>query len=48
MPQYLLEFQWYDYMIGSLFIQENGKSGMIEENIDMSHTIKSYLYYFFE
>lgn len=48
MPAYLLEFQRYDYLIGRLCIAENGKNGVLDELVQMSHTIFSYLYYIFE
>lgn len=47
-PAYILEFERYDYLIGSFQLAENGKNGILEECVDISHTFRSYLYYIFE
>lgn len=47
-PAYMLEFERYDYLIGSFHFAENGKNGILEECVKISHTFRSYLYYIFE
>lgn len=47
-PAYILEFEQYDYLVGSFHFAENGKNGILEECVTMSHTFRSYLYYIFE
>lgn len=44
-PQYILEFQRYDYLNGTLKLAENGENGIVDVNIEMHHTLKSILYY---
>lgn len=48
MPAYLVEFERYDYLLGSFCISENSKNGVLDEFIKMTHTFKSYMYYIFE
>lgn len=46
-PSYLLEYQLNnDYTKGQLLFVENGKNGIIAENIYKKHTIKSVFYHF--
>lgn len=47
-PSYLIEFQRYDYLKGRFYIAENGKNDILDEQVTMSHTLASYLYYVFE
>lgn len=47
-PAYILDFERYDYLRGSVCFAENGKNGILEECVTMSHTLRSYLYYVFE
>lgn len=48
MPSYMLEFERYDYLVGRFHFAENGKNGILEECVKISHTFRSYLYYIFE
>ncbi|WP_313413277.1 hypothetical protein [Sedimentibacter sp.] len=48
MPAHMLEFERYDYLIGTFHLAENGKNGILEECVKLSHTLRSYLYYIFE
>lgn len=45
MPSYIVEYQRYDFIIGKLELAENGKNGILEEQVSIKHTIKSILYY---
>lgn len=45
MSSYILEYQRYDFIIGKLELAENGKNGILEEQVSIKHTIKSILYY---
>ena len=45
MPSYIVEYQRYDFIIGKLELVENGKNGILEEQVSIKHTIKSILYY---
>lgn len=48
-PSYLLEYQSNnDYTKGQLLFSENGKNGIIAENIYKKHTVKSVFYQFFK
>nr|WP_302696082.1 hypothetical protein [uncultured Romboutsia sp.] len=44
-PSYIIEYQRYDFIIGELVLAENGKNGILEEQVSIKHTIKSILYY---
>lgn len=45
---YMLEFEQYDYLRGRFCFAENGKNGILEECVTISHTFYSNLYYIFE
>ena len=46
-PRFLLEYQSNDdYTKGQLLFIENGRNGIIEQNIHKKHTFKSVIYYF--
>jgi hypothetical protein len=47
-PSCSIIIQRYDYMIGSFHMGENGENGIVDKQIEMSHTFLSYLYYIFE
>lgn len=44
-PNYILEYQRFDYVKGKLILGENGKNGLLVENLELKHTVKSLLYY---
>lgn len=44
-PNYILEYQRFDYVKGKLLLSENGKNGLLVENLELKHTVKSLLYY---
>ncbi|WP_138860229.1 hypothetical protein [Exiguobacterium mexicanum] len=44
-PNYILEYQRFDYVKGKLSLGENGKNGLLLENLELKHTAKSLLYY---
>ncbi len=44
-PNFVIEYQRFDFLIGKLDLVENGKSGVISENLRIRHTIKSFIYY---
>lgn len=44
-PNYLIEYQRFDYIKGELILSENGKNGNIGQNVMIKHTFKSVLYY---
>lgn len=44
-PKYMVEYQRYDFIIGSLSLSENGKNGIIDQGLSIKHTFKSLLYY---
>lgn len=44
-PNYILEYQRFDYVKGKLLLSENGKTGLLVENLELKHTVKSLLYY---
>ena len=43
-PRYLLEYQRFDYVKGTVILAENGLSGLTLNEV-VKHTLKSYLYY---
>lgn len=45
MPSFTIEFQRFDFVKGTLDLAENGKTGVVSQNLVLNHTIKSYLYY---
>lgn len=45
LPSYILEYQRFDFIIGSLLLSENGKNGIVDEGLSIKHTFKSLLYY---
>lgn len=45
MPNFTIEFQRFDFVKGTLDLVENGKTGVISQNLKINHTFKSYLYY---
>ena len=45
MPSFTIEFQRFDFVKGALDLSENGKTGVVSQNLVLNHTIKSYLYY---
>lgn len=45
MPRYLVEYQRFDFILGEIVLSENGRSGILEEQISIKHTIKSIIYY---
>ncbi|PGW18770.1 hypothetical protein COD90_07235 [Bacillus cereus] len=44
-PNFVLEYQRFDFVIGRLELSENGKSGILTENLLINHTFRSYIYY---
>lgn len=44
-PKYLLEYQRFDFILGEILLAENGKNGILEEQLSIKHTIKSIIYY---
>lgn len=44
-PNYIIEYQRYDYIKGKFEVGENGKNGLVIENLIMKHTVKSIFYY---
>ena len=46
-PQYTIEFQRSDYMVGKIDMSENLKNGVQEEMLKYTHTLKSIIYYLF-
>lgn len=44
-PNYLIEYQRFDYVKGRVLLGENGKNGLIIENLEIKHTLKSIIYY---
>lgn len=47
-PTFMLEYQSNDFTKGKLLFAENGKNGIIEEQIYKTHTFRSILFYFFK
>lgn len=47
-PSYIVEFERHDYLKGSLYLAENGKNGILDNQVSLCHTWKSYLYYLLE
>ncbi len=45
-PSYLLEYQSLDHTIGRLVFEENGKNGIVSEQLYKEHTVESWIYYF--
>lgn len=45
MPSFTIEFQRFDFVKGTLDLVENGKTGIVSQNLKINHTFKSYLYY---
>jgi len=45
MPSFSIEFQRFDFVKGILFLAENGKTGILSQNLVLKYTFKSYLYY---
>lgn len=44
-PQYKIEYETSDFMIGEMYLQYNGKNGIASECVRIKHTLKSYIYY---
>lgn len=44
-PQYKIEYETSDFMIGEMYLQYNGRNGITSENVHIKHTFKSYIYY---
>ncbi|MFD3261368.1 hypothetical protein ACE3MQ_22495 [Paenibacillus lentus] len=44
-PNYILEYQRFDYIQGQMLIGENGKNGVLEEHLSTKYTLRSYFYY---
>ncbi|MCM3393716.1 MULTISPECIES: hypothetical protein [Cytobacillus] len=44
-PNYLIEYQRFDFIIGELILAEDGKNGNVSQNLSIKHTFKSILYY---
>lgn len=44
-PNYLIEYQRFDYIKGELILAEDGKNGNAGQNVMIKHTFKSILYY---
>ncbi|MBT2218624.1 hypothetical protein KK120_22955 [Virgibacillus dakarensis] len=42
---YLIGYQRFDYVKGKVQLGENGKNGLIIENLEIKHTLKSIIYY---
>lgn len=47
-PNYIIEFERSDFIVGTLELVDNGKNGVQEELIKCKHTWKSILYYIFK
>lgn len=44
-PSYKVEYQRYDYIKGQFKVGENGKSGLVIENLEMKLTLNSIIYF---
>ncbi len=44
-PNYVIEYQRRDFIIGKLELAENGKNGLLDQGLSVKHTFKSILYY---
>ena len=45
MPNYIIEYQKFDFMIGQLCLMNNGRSNIFEDKVEINYTMKSILYY---
>ncbi|MCK0473032.1 hypothetical protein [Halalkalibacter sp. APA_J-10(15)] len=45
MPNFVVEYQRFDFVLGNLDLVENGKSGVLGENLRINHTFRSFIYY---
>jgi hypothetical protein len=45
LPAYIIEFSTFDFMRGRFIVWENGKHGILTNDIFLKHTLKSFLYY---
>lgn len=44
-PNYVIEYQRFDYVKGRLALGENGKNGSVAESLEIKHTFKSIVYF---
>lgn len=44
-PNFVIEYQRFDFVLGKLDLVENGKNGVLSENLRNKHTLRSFFYY---
>jgi hypothetical protein len=44
-PNYIIEYVRFDYVEGKITLGEDGRNGVISNNLSIKHTWKSYFYY---
>lgn len=44
-PSYVVEYQRFDFVLVEFTLAENGKNGLLEDNLSIKHTFKSFIYY---
>lgn len=44
-PNYVIEYQRFDYVKGRLALGENGKNGKVAESLEIKHTFRSIVYF---